>query len=392
MFSIFLLLIITVICLSVIFANKHLSNNSDENNSKILPLVQGKELSKSDSYLVILHEHPEYGLVENDFVSHPNFGKCSNNDIAWGIFNKRSLMHITDWKFQEQNYSNMLTLLIEEKRYINALDILFIVSYFETSGCIDDDYLNYINKGYNKEEIPINNQMFKIDNYKVTKNFYIIQDNLNLNFETIRNKYINSEALEGLQSMQLPQYFDIQQSYELFMQAIANKSFSGYYIPKIDCFTYSNYINFNEITRRIYDLQLQFMNSFSKRDLLSVKQICNDLIKIEPITNNHFKIFHDTINYIENHIYPLRKVNIEYEYIFIELCEKDIKYFNKLSIIENIENSKIVNLTRLCVIFENKNMINEAIKLCDIGMQYNIIDTNNKSFENRKNRLLKKLI
>ena len=50
-----------------------------------------------------------------------------------------------------------------------------------------------------------------------------------------------------------------------------------------------------------------------------------------------------------------------------------------------------MTLSRLCIKYEREDKIEEAIKLCDIGIKYKFLDTNNKSFIFRKNRLIKKL-
>ncbi|MBE6029200.1 MAG: hypothetical protein E7226_03500 [Clostridiales bacterium] len=202
---------------------------SDEDNIVKITDTGKDELKKLD-YVVYLHEHAQYALTISDFKNAPNLHKVQNADIAWGIFNRRLMKYIRKgmWESLSANYGNMASLLLEEKKYEQALEFIFAAAYVETSGMKEKNELTAISTekikdGWEKQYLENGMPdifMLEINNYYVTVPFLKVQENLNLEWDDIRERFISSRQIASLE-MTLPfKYFEKEESFEIFKEAI----------------------------------------------------------------------------------------------------------------------------------------------------------------------------
>ena len=181
-------------------------------------------------YVVYVHEHPKYCIALDDFRKAQNLHNVPLNDIVWGIFNERTITYTQKcmWGSMAANYANMTDLLIEEKRFEQALEFIFATAYLETSGMGDNNELTpihseFTNKGWKK--LYLDNGMpeiflFEINNYYVTVPFKKVQDRIHLEWPDIKERYLNSRQIAALEQLIPFRYFEKEESFEIFRQAI----------------------------------------------------------------------------------------------------------------------------------------------------------------------------
>lgn len=209
---------------------------SEENNI-ITVTPEGYTKLQQFDYVIYVYSHPQYCLTLDDFKNAQNLHKVQLNDIAWGIFNQRTLTYIEEkmWSSLAANYANMADLLINEKKYEQALDFIFGTAYLETSGMRDDNELADIMTEYTKNGIKdqyLKNGMpdiflLEINNYYVTVPFNRIQDQLGLDWPKVKKLYLNSQLVASLESILPFRYFEKEQSFEIFKQAIEEGGTKG---------------------------------------------------------------------------------------------------------------------------------------------------------------------
>ena len=202
--------------------------SDEENITKITDA--GKDRLKEFDYAVYVHEHAQYALTLDDFRNSPNLHKVQLADIAWGVFNSRILAYTSKgmWESLAANFGNMASLLIEEKKYEQALDFIFAAAYVETSGMRDNNELTpifceYTNKGWKKQYLENGMPhifLLEINNYYVTTPFIAAQNNLNLEWDDIRERFINSRQIASLEKTLPFRYFEKEESFEIFKEAI----------------------------------------------------------------------------------------------------------------------------------------------------------------------------
>lgn len=190
----------------------------------------GDEYLKEYDYIVYIHEHAQYALTINDFKNAKNLHKVHNSDIAWGVFNKRILTYTQKmmWGSLAANYGNMASLLVEEKKFDQALDFIFAAAYVETSGMQDGNELTpifeeYTKRGYKKNKLENGMPdifLLEINNYYVTAPFLKAQENLNLDWDDIRRRYLSCRLIESLEDVLPFRYFEKEESFEFFKEAI----------------------------------------------------------------------------------------------------------------------------------------------------------------------------
>ena len=216
--------------------------SEDDNNVKITAL--GEDILKEFDYVIYIHEHPQYCLKITDFKNSPNLHKVQLADLAWGVFNNRILLYYQQlmWSSLAANYANMADLLVEEKKYNLALDYIYGVAYLETSGMLDNNELTTINaefskKGWNNKFLQNGLPdifLLKINNYYVTVPFKKVQDNLNLNWDEIKRGFLSSELIRSIEGNIPFRYFEKEESFEIFKQAIEADGKKGIFSIK-DC-------------------------------------------------------------------------------------------------------------------------------------------------------------
>ena len=202
---------------------------SNEDNIVRLTQTGEEELQKLD-YVIYIHEHPQYCLSISDFKNSPNLHKVQNADIAWGVLNARIIEYTQKgmWERVAVNYGNMAHFLVEEKKYDQALEFVFAAAYTETSGMRDNNELTAImaspaKRGWKNKYLPNGMPdiyLLEINNYYVKMPFEKAQENLNLEWTEIRNRFLNSVHIRSLESTLPFKYFEKEQSFEIFKQAM----------------------------------------------------------------------------------------------------------------------------------------------------------------------------
>lgn len=197
----------------------------------IMRLTQtGENELKEYDYVIYVHENPQYCLDINDFKHSPNLHKVQNSDIVWGIFNSRILEYLQKamWESAASNYGNMADFLIKEKKFDQAIEFVFAAAYLETSGMRNDNELTPImaectKRGWKNKFLPNGMPdifLLEINNYYVTVPFLKAQEHLKLEWDEVRNRYINSNQIKSLETNLPFRYFEKEQSFEIFRQAI----------------------------------------------------------------------------------------------------------------------------------------------------------------------------
>lgn len=170
------------------------------------------------------HTSETVDMSIRDFRKVPNLHKVQNADITWGIFNSRIIEYGQKamWESLAANYGNMASLLIEEKKYDQAIEFVFPAAYLETSGMRDNNELtpimaDFTKRGWKNKYLPNGMPdifLLAINNYYVTVPFMKAQENLNLDWEEIKYRFLNSPHIEGLESTIPFRYFEKEQSFE----------------------------------------------------------------------------------------------------------------------------------------------------------------------------------
>ena len=200
----------------------------DENIVKITE--QGVFLLKELDYVIYVYEHAQYALTLDDFKSSINLRKDNLSDIVWNVFKRRLQIYAQKgmWENLAANYGNMADLLIGEKQYSESLDYIFGAAYIETSGMRNNNELTPVfatmeksgwKKKYLKNGMP-DVFMLEINNYYVTKPFIETQKNLNLDWGVIKKQFLNSRQINYLETIIPFRYFEKEESFEIFKEAI----------------------------------------------------------------------------------------------------------------------------------------------------------------------------
>lgn len=216
---------------------------SDENG--VVKITEtGMEKLKEYDYVIYVHEHPQYELSIRDFKKAPNLHKVQTSDIAWGTFNSRILDYTQRqmWKKLASNYGNMAEMLVEEKRYDQALDFIFAAAFLETSGMEDNNEVTAIMeemtaKGWKDTYLPNGMPdifLLEINNYNVTVPFLKAQENLNLEWSEIKDRFLQSRQVASLEGILPFRYFEKAESFEIFKQAAEAGGKKGIF-PLRDC-------------------------------------------------------------------------------------------------------------------------------------------------------------
>lgn len=202
--------------------------SDNENIVKITP--KGLEHLQELDYVIYVYEHPQYCLGIDDFKNAPNLHKVPNSDIVWGILNARSIecTQKAMWESLAANYGNMAHFLVDEKKYDHAIEFVFAVAYTETSGMRDNNELTAImaapaKRGWKNKYLPNGMPdifLLEINNYYVTAPFKKAQEYLKLEWEEIKKRFLNSAHIKSLESTLPFRYFEKEQSFEIFKQAI----------------------------------------------------------------------------------------------------------------------------------------------------------------------------
>lgn len=198
---------------------------------------EGLETLKMYAHVIYVYEHPQYELSLDDYRNATNLGKVQNSDIAWGIFNQRILSYIEKrmWNSLASNYAHMADLLVEEKKYEQALDFVFAAAYIETSGMLDNNELTpimseYTANGWKKQFLSSGLPdifLLEINNYWVTVPFLKIHEELRLNWDDVRERYIKSDLVLSMEANLPFKYFEKEESFEIFKAAIQNGGGKG---------------------------------------------------------------------------------------------------------------------------------------------------------------------
>ena len=226
-----------------VVANEYIVKGDLNVQGNIVSVSQvGMETLKRYDYVIYVYEHPQYEISLDDFRNTSNLGKVQNSDIAWGIFNQRSLLYFGNrmWKSLASNYAHMADLLVEEKKYELAMDYIFVTAYIETSGMLDNNELTpimseYTSNGWKKRFLPSglpNIFSLEINNYWVTVPFLKIQEELKLDWNDIRNKFIKNDFVLSMESNLPFKYFEKEESFEIFKEAIQNGGKKGIFSLK----------------------------------------------------------------------------------------------------------------------------------------------------------------
>lgn len=129
--------------------------------------------------------------------------------------------------------------------------------------------------------------------------------------------------------------------------------------------------------------------AFSQLDIDEMFLISSILLNDTPWNDDEYVQKHFVLSSMAGKFYKIRDREPMIDDMIERLCQQDIG--NIPHLIDRFRGCNLETLTRLCMLYEKQGRTKEAINLCDIGMQYGLIDNGKASLQLRKERLEKKL-
>ena len=162
------------------------------------------------------------------------------------------------------------------------------------------------------------------------------------------------------------------------------------------------------------DLTEDYINQFSipsqntyMANLLKIQKKCDKLyfeekyeqLYPEILKTDEIKMYepkdivslHFHYNYLINLLYKTRKNYSPAIEQTLDICNKDIALFPKLKEFLTLSGTKLPSLQRKIIILEQQQKYEEAAEVCNYALSLNLVDSNGKNYNERKEKLLKKI-
>lgn len=135
------------------------------------------------------------------------------------------------------------------------------------------------------------------------------------------------------------------------------------------------------------DSKNEIVIAYQNSDFNKVKEIIESVESMASNSNDDKITLHFFYQDIANILYAMREIAPTAIDDCIALCDKDIKILKTTKLDTPIS---ITTLSRKAIILEKQNKLEEAIAICDFGIEHNFLDNKN-SFSIRKSKLQSKL-
>ena len=149
----------------------------------------------------------------------------------------------------------------------------------------------------------------------------------------------------------------------------------------IDSINYDNWLS-----KQLSSIKNEIVALYGQSDYTAISEKIKLAESYKYTNEKNFNSLHFFYQDIINIVYAMRYLYDNAIDDCLILCDKDIALLPKLS----TANMTIASLTRKAIIFEKRGQIQEAIAICDYGIEHTCLD-NGKPFILRKVRLQKKL-
>lgn len=137
----------------------------------------------------------------------------------------------------------------------------------------------------------------------------------------------------------------------------------------------------------VFDSKNEIVIAYQNSDFNKVKEIIAKVESMASKSNDDKITLHFFYQDIANILYAMREIAPTAIDDCISLCDKDIKILKTTKLHTPVS---ITTLTRKAIILEKQNKLEEAIAVCDFGIEHNFLDNKN-SFSIRKSKLQSKL-
>ena len=148
------------------------------------------------------------------------------------------------------------------------------------------------------------------------------------------------------------------------------------------------------------------VNTLNANELLGKATFCisdkrydlaERLLTLAEITANNIIDLHFVFNTWIELTYKQRE-NPHYLNLCIEYCEKDIEIFQEFRAAylkqypthDRVLDIRLPSFKQLTIVYEKQGNIDEAIKLCELAISYNLKDSTKGGYKGRLEKLLKK--
>lgn len=141
--------------------------------------------------------------------------------------------------------------------------------------------------------------------------------------------------------------------------------------------------------KRFFDyVWLGFEKCFEEVDIPGMLAFSETVLRHTPRNKGESMGMHFALMFMAQKFYQLRDINPELLTVVEMICKRDLDLIPDLNV--RLKRNSWDCLTRLCILYERSNRLQEAIEICDIGNENGFLDSGN-SFLIRKARLEKKL-
>lgn len=131
-----------------------------------------------------------------------------------------------------------------------------------------------------------------------------------------------------------------------------------------------------------------FEKCFEEVDIPGMLSFSDTVLRHTPRNKGESMGMHFALTFMAQRFYQLRDIDSELLTVVEMICKRDLDLIPDLN--ERLKGCSWYCLTRLCILYERSDRLQEAIEICDIGNENGFLDGGN-SFLIRKARLEKKL-
>lgn len=131
-----------------------------------------------------------------------------------------------------------------------------------------------------------------------------------------------------------------------------------------------------------------FEKCFEEVDIPGMLSFSDTVLRHTPRNKGESMGMHFALMFMAQKFYQLRDIDSELLTVVEMICKRDLDLIPDLN--ERLKGCSWYCLTRLCILYERSDRLQEAIEICDIGNENGFLDSGN-SFLIRKARLEKKL-
>lgn len=263
---------------------------------------------------------------------------------------------------------------------------------------LEDDIINaFLERYYNKlrqkllslktDKAILSNiekSFLEIENYSDKMSKICLEKNKLYYEELISQFQANDKEYKNLEQSKTEISFDVSKFVHLKICSIA-KNLGVKNIMEYDSLRMTEDSRLYE--KHLLAIQNKVITYLENKDF---EQGVNEIFKgihLEIPNASGYCSLHFFCNEMEKQVYKHRDENPSLVDVCLKICDFDI---NLLTTKWNLSGAFMPTITKKCILLEKQNQLGEAINLCDLAIAFNFMDSNKKSFEFRRDRLISK--